>query len=206
MTDGVSLAGDGVSLVPGTGGSGTVVAGSGIAVTGGSTIALGTIAAGDILANSGTVAATPTATAIGAGLTLASGTLSAAGATAADHGVVLNSGTVQVNNAVTLTGTAAGTVTIAPTTGTSDVILNMPASGGTVAATGNASFSRQRMLLEIHQGATAGVLNLGTVFVFTGAVTSFTLTPTANAVDRLEFVSTNGTNWVNLAINQNATI
>lgn len=205
MTGSVSLPGEGVSLIPGSG-SGVVVAGSGIVVTSGSTVSLGTIAAGDILGNSGTVAATPSATAIGAGLTLASGTLSATGATAANTGAVLNSGTVQVNNATTLAGTAAGTVTIAPATGTSDVILNMPASGGTVTATGNASFSRQRMLLEIHQGATAGVLNLGTVFHFTGAITSFTLTSTAAAIDRLEFISTDGTNWVNLAINQNATL
>jgi len=300
VADGVSLAGDGVSLVPGTGGGGTVVAGAGIAVTSGSTVALGTIAAGDILGNPGTVGASPTAVAIGAGLTLASsGTLSATGggsgtvtqvtvqggpflnggtitsagtvanstaslvahgiliaegtsavvataaltngqlligATGADPtpqtvsgdaaisstgsvtvskvagntlsanaGAVLNSGTVQINNAVTLAGTAAGTLAISPTTGTSDVILNMPASGGTVTAGGGPSFSRQRMLMEVKQGATAGVLNFGTAYHLSGAITSFTLTATANAIDRLQWLSPDGAGWALEAINQGAT-
>lgn len=124
----------------------------------------------------------------------------------ANQGAVLNSGTVSINNAITLAGTAAGTLTPSPTTGTTDVIINMPAAGGTVTVNGVPSFSRQRMLMEIKQGATAGILNLGTVYKFTGAVTSFTLTATANAVDRLQFLSPDGTSWVSLAIDQNATL
>lgn len=63
--------------IPAPGGGTTVIAGSGIAVTSGNTVALGTITAGDILGNSGTIGATPTGVAIGANLTLAGGTLSA---------------------------------------------------------------------------------------------------------------------------------
>jgi hypothetical protein len=58
----------------------TVVAGTGLAggtITSSGTISLGTIPAGDIMGNSGTIGATPTGVAIGANLTLAAGTLSA---------------------------------------------------------------------------------------------------------------------------------
>lgn len=124
----------------------------------------------------------------------------------ANQGAVSNSGTVSINNAITLAGTAAGTLAPTPTTGTTDVIINMPAAGGTVTVNGGPTFPRQRMLEEIHQGATAGILNHGTMYKFTGAITAFTLTATANAIDRLEWISPDGTNWVNLAINQNATL
>lgn len=124
----------------------------------------------------------------------------------ANLGAVMNAGTVSINNAITLAGTAAGTLAPSPTTGTTDVIVTMPSAGGTVTLAGGPTFPRQRMLTEIHQGVTVGVLNLGTVFHLTGAVTSFTLTPTASAIDRMEWLSPDGTLWVNLAINQNATL
>jgi hypothetical protein len=130
----------------------------------------------------------------------------ATGAAAADHGAVINSGTVQINNAITLAGTAAGTLAISPGSGTSDVMLNMPTGGGTVTATSVPAFPRQRMLWDVKQGATFGVLNLGTVFHLNGGITSFTLTPTNNATDRLEWLSPDGTIWVPLAINQGFTI
>jgi hypothetical protein len=101
---------------------------------------------------------------------------------------VLNSGTVQVNNSTTLTGTAGGTLTLSPTTGTSDVVLNMPATGGTVTLAYAGAFARQRMELDIKQGATAGsiVLNTGTVAGFVGTlVSAFTLTPTAGVTDSM---------------------
>lgn len=128
------------------------------------------------------------------------------GATVGGLGAVINSGSVQINNVITATGTAGGTLTIAPGTGTSDVIINMPAAGGTVSVTGSPTFTRQRMLWDIKQGATFGVLNLGSIYNMTGAVTSFTLTPTNNAIDRIEWFSPNGTVWVPLAVNQGATI
>lgn len=125
-------------------------------------------------------------------------------ATVANTGAVLNSGTVQINNKTTLTGTAAGTVTIAPTTGTTDVILNMPAAGGTVTVAAAPSFARQRCEVDIVQGATAGVVTLNAGFVFgaSGGPTSFTVTATAAAIDRLFLLSPDGTKWAVMAINQ----
>jgi hypothetical protein len=192
----------------------TIAAGSNIAITNPTgptaTVAVGTIAATSLFGNAGTVAGNLAAIAVGANLTLtAGGTLNAtagSGATVGNLGAVVNSGTVQINNSITVTGTAAGTLTISPTTGTSDVILNMPAAGGTVTVTSVPSFARQRMEWDVKQGATFGVLNLGTVFHLTGAVSTFTLTPTANAVDRLSFISPDGTSWVPWAINQGATL
>jgi hypothetical protein len=169
-----------------------------------------TLAASSLFGNGATAAAAGTNIAIGSGLTLSvGGTLSATGgATAADKGAVLNSGTVQINNSVTLTGTAGGTVTISPTTGTSDVILNMPAGGGTVTVAAAPSFARQRAEIDIKQGATAGIVTLNSGFVFgtSGGPTSYTATPTANAVDRLMMLSPDGTKWAVLAINQGFTL
>lgn len=125
----------------------------------------------------------------------------------ANAGAVMNSGTVQVNNSITLTGTAAGTVTIAPTTGTSDVIVNMPASGGTVTVAAAPTFVRQRAEVEFKQGATAGVVTLNSGFVFgTSGPTGFTITPTAAAIDRMMLLSPDGTKWAVLAINQGFTL
>lgn len=289
-----------------SGGTGTVtqvVAGAGlaggtIATTG--TISLGTIAAGDLMGNSGTAGAVPAGIAVGSGLTLSvAGTLSATGgsvtsviaqggpflangtitgagtisnstasltahgiiiaegtaaavataamtdgqlligATGADPapqtvsgdatitkagviavskvagntlsanaGAVMNAGTVQVNNVTTLTGTAAGTLTLAATTGTSDIVIAMPASGGTVTLAAAPSFKRQRYEVDVVQGATAGVLTLNTGFVFgtSGGPTGYTATATAAAVDRLMMISPDGTKLAVLAVAQGFTI
>lgn len=129
-------------------------------------------------------------------------------ATAAAVGAVLNSGTVSINNSTTLTGTAAGTVTIAPTTGTSDVLVNMPASGGTVTFAAAPAFPEQRCNLSIKQGATAGVVSLNSGFVFftSGAPTSFTVTATANARDNLMLWTPDATHWAVMAIAQGLAI
>lgn len=129
-------------------------------------------------------------------------------ATVANFGAVLNSGTVQVNNVATLTGTASGTLTLAATTGTSDIVINMPASGGAVTLAAAPTFKRQRYEIDIVQGATAGtvVLNSGFVFGTSGGPTSFTVTPTAAAVDRLMLISPDGTKLAVLAIAQGFTL
>jgi hypothetical protein len=112
--------------------------------------------------------------------------------TAVARGVLLNAGTVSINNAVTLEGTAAGTLSINPGSGTTDVIVNMPSAGGTVTLTYAGAYSYQPTRLHIHQGATAGVvvLNSGTVagFVFGSEPTSYTVTPIANATDDLDIL------------------
>lgn len=111
--------------------------------------------------------------------------------TAADHGLVINSGTVQINNVVTLTGTAAGTLSVNPGSGTTEVVINLAASGGTQTLSYSGAFAYQPFTMHLKQGATASVvvLNSGTVagFVFgaTQGPTSFTATPSANVTDSL---------------------
>lgn len=164
----------------------------------------GTLATMTNMSVSGTLASFP----LGANLSLSGGTVVAiAGAGVVGAlGAVANSGTITNYNTMAFAGTASGTLTISPTTGTSDVIITMPAGGGTVTVTSAPAFARQRMLWDIKQGATAGVLNLGTVFNMTGAITSFTITPTANAVDQIGWISPNGTVWKPEFLNQNGTI
>lgn len=123
--------------------------------------------------------------------------------TAAGLGAVINSGSVQINSAITLAGTAAGTLAIAPGSGTSDVLINMPAAGGTVTLGCTPAFAHQRWIEDIAQGATAGVLNLGSLYVFGSSPTSFTITPTASVHDRLAIESFDGTHCAVLAVNQN---
>lgn len=135
-------------------------------------------------------------------------TTAAVPVTAAGNGVALNSGTVSVmGNATTLTGTAAGTVTIAPAASIQVVQLNMPASG-TVTVAAAPTFQYQEVFLSIKQGATVGVCNLNTGFVFgtSGGPTSFTITPTAAAIDRLKLWSPDGTKWAVMALNQGFTL
>lgn len=145
------------------------------------------------------------------GLTGATGPAGAtgpSGVSAADHGAVLNAGTVQINASTTLTGTASGTVTIAPTTGTSDVLLNLAAAGGAQTIAAAPTFIFQRCLLSIKQGATASTVTLNTGFVFgtAGGPTSFTVTPTANVRDTLMLWTPDATHWVVMAVNQGITI
>lgn len=128
--------------------------------------------------------------------------------TVADKGLVINSGTVQMNNTTTLTGTAAGTITIAPTTGTSDVIVNLPAAGGTVTVAAAPSFARQRAEVDFKHGATASVVTLNTGFVFgtSGGPTSYTAGTVASSIDRLMLMSPDGTKWAVLAVAQGFTL
>ena len=106
-----------------------IVAGPGLAggtITSAGTISLGTVAAGDILGNSSTISAVPTAVAIGSGLTLASGTLTATtiGADEWQAGTVTNIGAN-----LTL---AAGTIALVGT----PVIAGLIGSGATLSVTG----------------------------------------------------------------------
>jgi hypothetical protein len=129
-------------------------------------------------------------------------------ATAANTGAVLNSGTVQINGSTTLVGTASGTVTIAPTTGMSDVLLNLASAGGAQTIAAAPAFQYQRCLLSIKQGPTVSTVSLNTGFVFgaTGGPTSFTVTPTVNVRDTLMLWTPDATHWVVMAVNQGITI
>lgn len=114
---------------------------------------------------------------------------------------------------MTLNGTAGGTLTIAPTSGTTDVIVNMPTAGGTVTfAVGTLAFSRQRVLIDVVNGATLGavVMNLGTVgsvagFEFSATVPSYA--PSAiNRTDRIMCIAPVTTILAVQAVNLSAVI
>lgn len=151
-------------------------------------------------------------TSVGTGLTIVAGVLettasasewSAGTVTALGLGLNINSGTIAASSVYTLTGTAGGTVTITGTALANDAQLNMPASGGTVtAAASPTAFLPVR--IHIKQGATAGVLVLNGGFVFgtSGGPTSFTITPTAGAIDMLGVISQDGTHYRAVALDQ----
>lgn len=163
-------------------------------ITAGGTVSLANVNAATLLGNSGTVSAAPSAIAVGANLTLTAGTLTATagvGATSADHGAALNSGTIQSELSVTLAGTAGGTLTIAPGSGTKVSVVNLPSAGGTVTLGYAGTYAYQSSRIHLKQGATASVvvLNSGTAggFVFgtSGGPSSFTATPTAGVIDEI---------------------
>lgn len=120
-------------------------------------------------------------------------------------GVVINTGTVEINNTVTMTGTAAGTLTIAPGSGTSSVILTMPTAGGTVHAHGTPAFKGQEFNLSVVNGATLGALDLNTGFAF--GTTFPTYTPSATLVtDNIRCFTADGTNFRILDISAGFTV
>lgn len=135
-------------------------------------------------------------------LTLSGGTLTANPSLSANLGAVVNSGTVQINNVSTLNATAGGTLTIGPTSGTSDVVVNLPASGGTVTLAASPAFVRQRVLMDIVQGATASTVVLAGSFNTAPIGGSYTVSPTAGSVDQLMLMSRDGTNYTVEAANQ----
>ena len=82
-------------------------------------------------------------------------------------------------------------MTVTPGSGTSDVVINLAAAGGTQTVAYAGTFPYQPFTLHFKQGtiASAVVLNSGTVngFVFgaVGGPTSFTVTPSPNVTDSL---------------------
>lgn len=180
LGSGLTLSALGTLSVSTAGGSVTSVVG-GAGTTGGTITTAGTITG---LWQSGTV------TSLGTGMSIIAGALTPAVA-AADHGLVVNSGTVQINNVVTLTGTAGSTIPVNPGSGTTDVVINLAAAGGTQTLTYTGAFAYQPFTMHLKQGATASVvvLNSGTVNGFgygaTQGPTSFTITPSANVTDSI---------------------
>ncbi len=160
---------------------------------------------GSLAAGTLSIPAPSIITAVSPGGSLVAGTLTvpaAAPVTAAGLGAVINSNSVQINNAVTLAGTAAGTLSVAPGSGTSDVVINMPVSGGTVTLGCAPSFAHQRWIESITQGTTAGVLNLGAAYIFGTSPASYTITATPGLIDRLAILSPDGTRCAVMAIDQ----
>ena len=118
--------------------------------------------------------------------------VAAGGSVAAALGAVINNGTVEINNSLTMAGTAGGTLTIEPGSGTSMVVINMPAAGGTVDLIAAPQFPGQEWLMSIRQGATAATINLNTGFVFGSTNPSYTPSG-ANLIDDIRCVSQDGT-------------
>lgn len=117
-------------------------------------------------------------------------------------GTITNAGTVSSIGTLALTGTAAGTLTVNPASGMSDVTVAMPAAGGTVTLGCTPAFAGQRWIEAIKQGATAGVLNLGTAYIFGAAPASYTITATPGLIDRLAILAPDGTHCAVMAIDQ----
>ena len=70
------------------------------------------------------------------------------------------------------------------------------------------AFKNQKAVVQIKQGATAGVivLNSGFVFPASGGPTSFTVTATASVRDEIGVHSPDGTHWVVDGLLQGLTI
>ena len=152
-----------------------------------------TIAAGTLAADweGGVVSSLAT------GLSIVGGALTPAFAVAG-NGIALNSGTVAIDNSQTLNGTVAGTLTIAPASGVSNVVVNVPTASGTVTIAAAPAFVFQKTVMHIKQGSTPQSVSLNSGFVFapSGGPTSYTATPTASVRDMLGLYSVDGTHWV----------
>lgn len=197
LGSGVSSAGGTLSAT-GTGGSVTSVS-VGAGLSGGPITTAGTLVAnyqGGTLTTFGTGITltggtlTPNfqagvLTAFKSGLTLAAGTLAPdwnGGSVAAiGPGITNASGTLEVAQvpAVTLVGTAAGTLTLSPAV-FADVVVQMPNTGGTVTLNVGSVVPRQRVLIDIVNGATlgtvalqAGVSGSSHGFIFGSTVTTY---------------------------------
>lgn len=161
----------------------------------GDELGVAALGASTLFGNPGTASDYPTQIAVGTHLTLSpAGTLDAvigAGLTAA-LGATINGGTIETNNIVTLAGTAGGTLTIEPGTGTSMVVITMPASGGTVDLVADPQFPGQEWWMSVHQGVTASTINLNTGFVFGTTIPSYTPSG-AGLIDDIKCISQDGT-------------
>ena len=179
-------AGSGVTMTPASpiSGVGTIAATGG----GGGTV---TVGAGAVLGNLGTVSATGTDVALGAGLVRPNGSTVA----------VINQGTTAVGASVTLSpGDAIH----------NGFVLNL-GTVGTTLDLGPASAAGQEITVAVKQGATPVSVTLGASVVLSQNITGFTVTPTAGVTDLLRFVNFHNTGttagvWGLAAINQGFTV
>jgi hypothetical protein len=153
-----------VTLGGGTGSVTSIVAGTGLAggtITASGTISLAARAAGTLMGNAGTVAATPGDITIGAGLTLSSAGTLAATAPGGSVSSVATTGPGITGGPITTTGTLA----VQWNGGTVSALAGLTLTGGTLAATPSASaisgtFGYAQLPAEVQQ------LPIG--FVFSG--------------------------------------
>jgi len=162
-----------------------------------------TLTAGTISASGG---GSGSVTSIVSGAGLHAGTITTTGTLQADwqggtvsavgNGLAINSGTLSADTQGTISATATGTITA---TGLQSCIVNM----GTVNTTLTClpGYQGQHLRLEIKQGATAHTVTLDSTFAFGLDITSFTATATANARDLLQLICLDGTHWGVAAVN-----
>jgi len=148
-------------------------------------------------------------TAFATGLTLTTGTLTpnwqAGVVNTIGNGLALNSGTVSIDNSVTLTGTNAGTTTIAPGSGTVDVVVNMPTTAGTVTLAASPAFIGQRARMRIKYGATISTPSLNTGFIFGNSPSAYTPGTVVNAFDDFMLIANSASQWGVYGITQGMT-
>ncbi len=112
-----------------------------------------------------------------------------------------------------INGTAAGTITLSPAIG-QDVVIAMPATGGTVTLNVGTVAARQRVLIDIINGATVGTIAFQAGSTIAAGFIGSTSLPlanysgsVANTTDNLSFIApgtvAGNTNLLRLeAINQ----
>lgn len=128
------------------------------------------------------------------------GTIAGTGISA-DHGSILNSGTVQSDiEGSAITG--GGTVTITPSTGTSNVIINGDSALATTLQIGPPAYAGQHLRVGYKQSGTPQNLNLGTTIATGSTLASFTATATAGVTDFLQFINANGSRWAFVGVMQ----
>lgn len=124
------------------------------------------------------------------------GTVSAIG-----NGLTINSGTISADKQGTIAATSTGTII---PVGLQSCIVNVGTVNTTLAIT--PGYQGQHLRLEIKQGATAHLVALGATFAFSADIPSFTATASANARDLIQAICLNGTVWGVAAINKGFTV
>jgi hypothetical protein len=97
------------------------------------------------------------------------------------------------------TFTATTTVVVDPTQ-INTAVINMGATNTTV--TVSSGYPRQRLMMEIRQGATAHLVATDATIEFGTDITSYTATATANKKDLIQLISNStGSLWAFAAVN-----
>lgn len=159
MSSSVTLPGQGVSLIPGTPGEGTVtqVATSGAGISGGPIDTAGTLT---VQWNAGTV------TALAGGAAVAGGTLTAQGAGSGTQTAAAGAATLNKQNGVitseALTGATTYTLTLSNTTilSTSTVIVNATDSAGVGVSLTSVAVTNHQVVIAVAMVALTGTVKI----------------------------------------------
>lgn len=121
-------------------------------------------------------------------------------------GAGVNGGTVTVDGiANTITASTTAT-TVTPVEGTTTYPIQLVNGVTSTVNIGTATHSNQKIILDIKQGTTATVLNLGTTVSYGLSIPSYIVTPSASARDRLHFFAPSASVWALDAVSQGYTV